>query len=132
MGAHVVEEMPDFIKRVLQSGLAVNVDLSDERFDATEEAFDASVAPRCAYWDALVSNAEQFQEGFERCAAEHCFVVGSNGAGFAILTDGQAQVTDQRPTALVGHCRQLCADSRTMIDDAKNRAWCAMVVLHKR
>ena len=132
MGAHVIEEEPDFVQSVLQSGWAVNVDLPDKRFDATEEAFDAAVAPRCANWDALVSNADQLQEGFERCAAEYGFVVGSNGARFAILTDGQAQVADQRPAALVGHCRQLCADSRTMIDDAKNRAWCAMVVLHKR
>ena len=107
MGANVVEEVPDFVKRVLQSGWAVNVDLSDERFDATEEAFDTAVAPRRANWDALVSNADQLQERFEYSTAEHCFVVGSNGAGFAILTDGQAHVPDQRPTALVGYCRQL-------------------------
>jgi len=74
MGAHVVEEVPDFVKRVLQSSLAVNVDLSDERFDATEEAFDAAVAPRRTNWDALVSNADQLQERFECSAAEHCFV----------------------------------------------------------
>ena len=88
MGAHVVEEMPDFVKSVLQSGWAVNDDLSDERFDATEEAFDAAVAPRRANWDALVSNADQLQERFEYSTAEHGFVVGSNGAGFAIPTDG--------------------------------------------
>lgn len=132
MGAHVVEEVPDFVKHVLQSGWVVNGDLSDKRFDATEEAFDAAVAPRCANWDAPVSNADQLQEGFERCAAEYGFVVGSNGAGFAILTDGQAQVADQCPAALVGHRHQLRADSRTVIDDAKNGTWCAMVVLHKR
>lgn len=132
MGTHVVEEVPDFVQSVLQSGWAVNVDLSDERFDATEEAFDAAVAPRCAYRDALVSNADQLQEGFERSAAEHRFVVGANGAGFAILTDGQAQVADQRPAAFVGYCHQLGADSRAVIDGAQDGAWCAMVVPHKR
>lgn len=75
---------------------------------------------------------DQLQEHFEYSTAEHGFVVGSNGAGFAILTDGQAQVADQRPAALVGHCDQLCADSRTVIDDAQDGAWCAMVVPHKR
>ena len=107
MSAHVVKEVSNFIKSVLQPGWAVNVDLPDERFDPTEEAFDAAVAPRCAKWDALVSNADQLQEGFEHCAAEHCFVVASNGAGFTILTDGQAQVAYQRPAALVGYCHQL-------------------------
>ena len=55
----MVEKVPDFVKHVLQSGWVVNGDLSDKRFDATEEAFDAAVAPRCANWDALVSNADQ-------------------------------------------------------------------------
>lgn len=45
MRAHVVEEGPNAVKRVLQSGWVVNVDLSDVRFDATKEAFDAPDAP---------------------------------------------------------------------------------------
>ncbi len=51
--------------------------------------------------------------------------------GFAVLADGQAQVADQRPAALVDHCRQPSADARTVIDDAQNGAWCATVVSHK-
>jgi len=35
MGANVIEEVPDFFKRILQTGWAVNLDLPDERFDPT-------------------------------------------------------------------------------------------------
>lgn len=37
MSANVVEEVPDFIKCVLQADWAVNVQLVDERFDPAKE-----------------------------------------------------------------------------------------------
>ena len=110
----------------------MNVDLPDERFDATKEAFDPAVAPRGANRNALVANADQFQEGLEHSAFEDEFVVGSDGARFAILADGQAQVTNLRLAALVDHRRQPSADARIAIDDAQNGAGCAQVVPHKR
>lgn len=131
MGANVIEEMPKVIQSVLQSGWAVNVDLPHEWFDATKEALDAAVAPRGTNRDALVTNADQRQERLEHSAFEDQFVVGSYGTRFAMLADGQAQMANQCPAALVGHRRQLRADARTVIDDAQNGAWCAMVVLHK-
>jgi hypothetical protein len=132
MGANVVEEVPYVVKRVLQSGWAVNVDLPDVRFDATKEAFDSTVAPRGANRDALVTNADQLQERREHRAFEDELVICSYGARFAMLADGQAQVANQRPAALVDHRCQLRADPRTVIDDAQNGAWCAIVGLHKR
>ncbi len=51
--------------------------------------------------------------------------------GFALLANGKAQVANQRPAALVDHCRQPSADARAVIDDAQNGAWCAKVVSHK-
>ena len=51
--------------------------------------------------------------------------------GFALLADGQTQVADQRPAALVDHRRQSGADARAVIDDALNGAWCAIVFAHK-
>jgi hypothetical protein len=132
MGAHVVEEVPNVIQRVLQSGWAVNVDLPDVRFDATKEALDAAVAPRGTNRDALVTNSDQRQERLEHRAFEDQFVVGSDGAGFSMLAYGQAQMANQCPATLVDHRRQLRADARTVIDDAQNGAWCAMVVPHKR
>ncbi len=45
MSAKLVEEVPDFFKRVLQADWAENVDLHDEWFDPTKEAFDLAVAP---------------------------------------------------------------------------------------
>jgi hypothetical protein len=132
MGAHVVEEVPNVVKRVLQSGWAVNVDMSDVRFDATKEAFDAPVAPRGANRDALVTNADQLQERREPSALEDEFVVGSYGAWFAMLADGQTQMANQRPAALIDYRRQPGADTRTVIDDAQNGSWLAVVVPHKR
>ncbi len=132
MGANVVEEVPDFIKSVLHSGWTVNVQLLDERFDPPKEAFDSTVAPRGANRNALVANADQFQEGLEHRAFEDQFAVGSDGVGFAILADGQAQVANQRPAALVDHRCQPCADARTVVDDAQNGAGCANVIPHKR
>ena len=132
MGAHVVEKVPNVIKRVLQSGWAVHMDLPDVRFDATKEAFDSPVAPRGANRDALVANADQLQERREHRAFEDELVVGADGAWFAMLADGQAQMAHQRPGALVDHRRQPGADTRTVIDDAQNGAWCAIVVPHKR
>ena len=131
MGANVVEEVPDFIKCVLQADWAVNVQLLDERFDPTKEALDLAVAPGGADWNSLVTNADQLQEGLEHSAFEDQFVVSADGVGFAILADGQAQVADQRPAALVDHCRQPGADARAVIDNAENGAWCATVVSHK-
>lgn len=132
MGAHVVEEVPNVVKRVLQSGWAVNVNLPDVRFDATKEAFDAPVAPWGANRDALVANADQVQERREHRAVEDQFVVGSYGARFSMLADRQTQMANQRPAALIDHRRQPCADTRTVIDDAQNGTRRAMVVPHKR
>ncbi len=132
MGANVVEEVPDFIKCVLQSGWAVNVDLPDERLDTTKEAFYATIAPRSTNWDALVTNADQLQERLEHSAFEDQFVVSADGSGFAILADSQAQVANQRPAALVDHRRQPRAVARPVIDDAQHGAWCPVVVPHKR
>ena len=88
MGANVVEEVPNVVKRVLQSGWAVNVDLPDVRFDATKEAFDSTVAPWRANWDALVINADQPQERREHRAVEDELVVSPDGTWFAMLPDG--------------------------------------------
>ncbi len=131
MSANVVEEVPDFIKCVLQADWAVNVQLVDERFDPAKEAFDPTVAPRSTNWDALVTNANYLQEHLEYGAFEDQFVVGTDGTRFAMLADGQAQVTNERPAALVDHRRQLRADARTVVDDAQNGAGCAHVVSHK-
>jgi len=109
----------------------VNLYLPDERFDTTEEAFDLAVAPGGANRNALMTNADQLQEGLERSAFEDELVVSADGVGFAVLADGQAQVADKRPAALVDHCRQSGADARAVIDDAQNGAWCAKVVAHK-
>ena len=131
MGANVIEEVQDFFKRILQTGWAVNLDLPDERFDPTKEAFDPAVAPGGANRNALVTNADQLQEGLEYSAFEDQFVVSADGVGFAMLADGQAQVADQRPAALVDHRRQSGAEARAVIDDAQNGAGCAHVVSHK-
>ena len=111
MGAHVVEEVPNVIQRVLQSGWAVNVDQPDVRFDATKEALDAAVAPRGTNRDALVTNSDQRQERLEHRAFEDQFVVGSDGAGFSMLAYGQAQMANQCPATLVDHRCQLRADA---------------------
>lgn len=37
MGANVVEEVPDFFKRILQADSAVNVQLLDDGFDPTPD-----------------------------------------------------------------------------------------------
>ena len=111
MGAHVVEEVPNVIQRVLQSGWAVNVDQPDVRFDATKEALDATVAPRGTNRDALVANADQLQERREHRAFKGQFVVGADSAWFAMLADGQTQMANQRPAALVDHRCQLRADA---------------------
>lgn len=132
MGANVIEKVSHLVERILQTGWAVNLDLPDERFDPTKEAFDVAVAPGGADWNSLVTNADQLQEGLEHRAFEDQFVVSSDGVGFAMLGDGQAQVADQRPAALVDHCRQPSADARAVIDDAQNGAWRAQVIPHKR
>lgn len=131
MSANMVEEVSDFIKCILQTGWAVNLDLPDERFDPTKEALDVAVAPGGADWNSLVTNADQLQEALEYSAFEDQLVVSADGVGFALLADGQAQVADQRPAALVDHRRQPGADARAVIDDAQNGAWCATVVSHK-
>lgn len=131
MSANVIEKVSHLVECILQTGWAVNLDLPDERFDPTKEAFDVAVAPGGADWNSLVTNADQLQEGLEHSAFEDQFVVGADGVGFAMLADGQAQVADQRPAALVDHCRQSGADARAVIDDAQNGAWCATVVSHK-
>lgn len=131
MGANVIEEVPVFFKRILQTGWAVNVQLLDERFDPTKEALDLAVAPGGTNRNALVTNVDQLQEGLERSTFEDQFVVSSDGVGFAVLADGQAQVADQCPAALVDHRCQPGADARAVIDDAQNGAWCATVVSHK-
>jgi hypothetical protein len=132
MGANVIEKVSHLVERILQTGWAVNLDLPDERFDPTKEAFDVAVAPWSADWNSLVTNADQLQEGLEHRAFEDQFVVSADGVGFAMLADGQAQVADQRPAALVDRCCQLRADARAVIDDAQNGPWCATVVSHKR
>lgn len=131
MGANVIEKVSHLVERILQTGWAVNLDLPDERFDSTKEAFDVAVAPGGADWNSLVTNADQRQEGLEHRTFEDQFVVSADGVGFAMLADGQAQVADQRPAALVDHRRQSGADARAVIDDAQNGAWCATVVSHK-
>mgnify|MGYP001338130536 CR=1 FL=1 len=83
-------------------GLFIGVDLPDVRFDAAKEALDAPVAPRGTNRDALVANADQVQERLEHSAFKDQFVVGSDGAGFAMLTDGQAQMAHQCPAAHTG------------------------------
>ena len=125
MGANVIEKVSHLVDRILQTGWAVNLDLPDERFDTTKEAFDLVVAPGGANRNALMTNADQLQEGLEHRAFEDELVVSADGLGFAVLADGQAQVADQRPAALVDHCRQSGADARAVIDDAQNGAWCA-------
>ena len=45
MGANVIEKVSHLVDRILQTGWAVNLDLPDERFDTTKEAFDLVVAP---------------------------------------------------------------------------------------
>lgn len=114
VGANVVKKVSNVVERALQADWAVNADLPDERFDATKKTFDSTVAPRGTNWDALVTNADQVQEGLEHSAFEDEFVVGSNSKGFAMLTDGQAQVANQRPAVLVDHRCQPCADARTV------------------
>lgn len=131
MGANVIEKVSHLVERILQTGWAVNLDLPDERFDPTKEAFDVAVAPGSADWNSLVTNADQLQEGLEHRAFEDQLVVSADGLGFAVLADGQAQVADQRPAALVDHRCQPGADARAVIDDAQNGAWCATVVSHK-
>lgn len=131
MDANVIEKVSHLVERILQTGWAVNLDLPDERFDPTKEAFDVAVAPGSADWNSLVTNADQLQEGLEHSAFEDQFVVGADSVGFAMLADGQAQVADQRPAALVDHRRQSGADARAVIDDAQNGAWYATVVSHK-
>ena len=131
MGANVIEKVSHLVERILQTGWAVNLDLPDERFDPTKEAFDVAVAPGGADLNSLVTNADQLQECLEHSAFEDQFVVSADGEGFAMLADGQAQVADQRPAALVDHRRQPGADARAVIDDAQNGAWCATVVSHK-
>lgn len=132
MGANVVEKVSNVVARVLQADWAVNVQLLDERFDPAKEAFDSTVAPWSANWDALVPNADQFQERLEHRAFEDQFVVSADGSRFAVLADGQAQVANQCPAALVDHRRQPRADARAVVDDAQNGAWCPVVVPHKR
>lgn len=78
-----------------------------------------------------MTNADQLQEGLEHSAFEDELVVSADGVGFAVLPDGQTQVADQRPVALVDHRRQSGADARAVIDDAQNRAWCATAVCTK-
>lgn len=131
MGANVIEKVSHLVERILQTGWAVNLHLPDERFDPTKEAFDVAVAPGGADWNSLVTNADQLQEGLEYNAFEDQFVVSADGVGFAVLADGQAQVADQRPAALVDHRRQPGADARAVIDDAQDGAWCTTVVSHK-
>lgn len=131
MGANVIEKVSYLVERILQTGWAVNLDLPDERFDPTKEAFDVAVAPGGADWNSLMTNADQLQEGFEHRAFEDQFVVGSDGTRCAVMADGQAQVADQRPAALVDHLRQPGAYARAVIDDAQNGAWCATVVSHE-
>ncbi len=131
MGANVIEKVSHLVERILQTGWAVNLDLPDERFDPTKEALDVAVAPGGADWNSLVTNADQLQEGLEHRAFENQFVVSADGVGFAMLADGQAQVADQRPAALVDHRCQPDADARAVIDDAQYGAWCATVVSHK-
>lgn len=45
MGANVIEKVSHLVERILQTGWAVNLDLPDERFGPTKEAFDVAVAP---------------------------------------------------------------------------------------
>jgi putative intracellular protease/amidase len=77
------------VERILQTGWAVNLDLPDERFDPTKEAFDVAVVPGGADWNSLVTNADQLQEGLEHRAFEDELVVSADGVWFAVKADGQ-------------------------------------------
>lgn len=57
----------------------------------------------------------------EHSAFEDQFVVGEDGVGFVVLADGQAQVADQRPAALVDHRRQSGADAKSQTSMGKSR-----------
>lgn len=64
---------PTLVERILQTGWAVDLDLPNERFDPTKEAFDVALAPGGADWNSLVTNADQLQEGLEHRAFEDPF-----------------------------------------------------------
>ncbi len=86
IGANVIEKVSHLVDRILQTGWAVNLDLPDERFDPTKEALDLAVAPGGSNRNALMTNADQLQEGLEHRAFEDQLVVSADGVGFAEST----------------------------------------------
>ena len=89
MRANVVEKLPDFIQGILQSPGTVNVELLEQRLDASKVTLDPSVTPRGTNWDGLLTNSSQFQKRSKHRAIENGFVVASDGIGFAELSNGK-------------------------------------------
>ncbi len=80
----------------------------------------------------LVVDASGLQEGVEQPAVEHRLVVGAQLAGFAVLRNGQAQVTEHGPAAASGEHLKAQRQSAAVVDDANGRMGCFVVVREER
>ena len=67
----------------------------------------------------LLANARQFQECGEYEAVEDGFVVRAYRSGLAMLADGQAQMSQQRPAAFVDQRGEPNAQPRAVIENAQ-------------
>lgn len=102
----MVVEQCEFFKRRLQCCFGRNDQLAQHRFQGSEQSLDSSVLPGRACLDALVPNADQLQESGEDPTGKDDLVICAYATRLAMPTDGQAQVTQQRPAALVCQCLQ--------------------------
>lgn len=98
----MVVENPEFIERALQCTTTWNDELPEQRLERAKQALDPAVLPRGVFLGGLVLNANDLQERIEQPTVQNRLVVGAQFAGLAVLRDGQAQMTEQAPTASPG------------------------------
>ncbi len=99
MGPDLVVENPEFIECVLKCTAIGNNQLPEQRLGRAKQALDPAVLPRRMLLGGLVVDASDLQEGVEQPTVEHRFVVGAQLAGFAMLGNGQAQMSQHGPAA---------------------------------
>lgn len=127
MRPHLVVEPPALIQRALQRRRAGDIQSLEPGFQSSKEPLHAPVAPGRSGGNGLLPNPGAAQEGPEKAAAEHRFVVGSQVAGCAVLSKGQTQVPEQGPTVSLAQALEPRAQARTVVDQTQQ----SMVLAHR-
>lgn len=112
-----------FLKCALRICCALMNQLPQPRLDGCKESFYPPIAPGRTNRRGLLANARQFQECGEHEAVEDGLVVRAHSSWFAVPTDGQAQMSQQRPAALVDWSGEPNAQSRAVIENFCYRRW---------